>query len=77
MLNPGNSVYVQLLNQHLHFEIVAARRVEVAECIEDGEGLAGEGESDVGIVGGWALVEDWREHASDGGGAPRHIGQSR
>jgi hypothetical protein len=41
------------------------------------EGLVGEGESDAGIVGGWASVEDWRERASDGGGAPRHIGRSR
>jgi hypothetical protein len=32
-------------------------RVEVAERIEDGEGLVGEGESDAGIVGGCALVE--------------------
>jgi hypothetical protein len=23
--------------------------------------MVGEGESDVGIVGGWASVEDWRE----------------
>jgi hypothetical protein len=30
------------------------------------EGLVGEGESDAGIVGGWASVEDWRERASDG-----------
>jgi hypothetical protein len=55
-------------------EIVAARRVEVAERIEDGEGLVGEGGA---MWGSWEVVRRWRERASDGGGAPRHIGRSR
>jgi hypothetical protein len=56
-------------------EIVTARRVEVAERIGDEEGLVGEGESDMGIVGGCASVEGAR--ASDGGGAPWRIRRSR
>jgi hypothetical protein len=34
------------------------RGEEGGSCSEDGEGLVGEGESDAGIVGGWASVED-------------------